>query len=45
MVGEEEVLLQFDRIVSGVHKNVVKNMKKKIVKARLDVIRRLGECV
>ena len=44
VVGEEEVLLQFDRIASVVHKNIAHRMRKRVDIARLDVIRSLGTC-
>jgi hypothetical protein len=43
VVGEEEVLLQFDRIASVVHKNIAFKMRKRVDIARLDVIRSLGK--
>lgn len=42
VVGEEEVLQQFDRIASVVHKNIAYKMRKRVDMARLDVIRSLG---
>lgn len=42
VVGEEEVLQQFDRIASVVHKNIAHKMRKKVDTSRLDVIRSLG---
>ena len=43
VVGEEEVLQQFDRMAAVVNKNVAHRMRKKVDGARLDVIRSLGK--
>ncbi len=43
VVGEEEVLQQFDRIASEVHKSIVHKLRKKVDSSRLDVIRSLGK--
>lgn len=42
VVGEEDVLQQFDRIASEVHKGIGHKLRKKVDSARLDVIRCLG---
>ena len=42
VVAEEEVLQQFDRIGSEVHKSIVHKLRKKVDSSRLDVIRSLG---
>ena len=42
VVGEEEILQQFDRIASVAHKSIAHKMRKRVDKSRLDVIRSLG---
>lgn len=44
VVGEEDVLQQFERISAVVHKNIAYKMRKKVDVSRLDVIRSLGMC-
>ena len=41
-MGEEDVLQQFERISSVVHKNIAYKMRKKVDVSRLEVIRCLG---
>ena len=44
VVGEEELLQQFDRIVSMVpNKNIAQDLRRRVEASRLDVIRSLGE--
>ena len=43
VVGEEEMLQQFDRIGSVVHKNIAQELRRRAESTRLDVIRSLGE--
>ena len=44
VVGEEELLQQFDRIVSMVpNKNIAQELRRRVEASRLDVIRSLGE--
>ena len=45
VVGEEEVLQQFDRITSVVHWSVAKKMRKRISTSHLAVIHSLGKCL
>lgn len=42
VVGEEDVLQQFERISAVVHKNIAYKMRKKVDVSRLEVIRSLG---
>ena len=42
VVGEDEILQQFDRITSVLHTNVANNIKKKLNSSRLSAIRSLG---
>ena len=44
VVGEEELLQQFDRIVSMVpNKSIAQELRRRVEASRLDVIRSLGE--
>ena len=45
MVGEEEMLQQFDRIGSVVHKSIAQELRRRSEATRLDVIKSLGMCV
>ena len=45
VVGEEEMLQQFDRIGVVVHKSIAQELKRRAEATRLDVIRSLGEGV
>ena len=46
VVGEEELLQQFDRIVSMVpNKSIAQELRRRVETSRLDVIRSLGEAV
>ena len=42
VVGEEEMLQQFDRIGSVVHKNIAQELRRRAEETRLDIIRSLG---
>ena len=43
VVGEEEMLLSFDRIGSVVHKNIAQELRRRAESTRLSVIQSLGE--
>ena len=43
VVGEEEMMQQFDRIGSVVHDNIAEELRRRSEATRLDVIRSLGE--
>ena len=44
MVGEEELLQQFDRVVSMIpNKSIAQELRRRVEASRLDVIRSLGK--
>ena len=45
VVGEEEMLLSFDRIGSVVHKNIAQELRRRAESTRLSVIQSLGESI
>ena len=43
VVGEEEMMQQFDRIATVVHKNIAQELRRRAEVTRLEVIRSLGQ--